>query len=286
MSIETSTRAPPATIATVVRSGIATATAVPALDRSVAVLDELANARHGLSLADIAKALSLPKSSAHNLMQALVSHGLVRKDNEGLFTMGTKALSWGQSFNTGSQLMTAFDACMRGNAALEIETVMLATLDNTEVTYLTCHPGKRPLAVNFKVGGRFTASCTSSGKAILSTLTDAEIRTLYKTQTDPLHQAGKLHKLTRHSLGSVLQLCKQMADIREQGYAVDDEETAEGMQCFGASVFTAGSAHAIAGVAVSTIKASLNNKRRAEVVTAIRALARDVSIRLGASTNL
>jgi IclR family transcriptional regulator, blcABC operon repressor len=262
---------------------LSTETAVPALDRSVAILDELANTRHGLGLAEISKTLVLPKSSTHNLLQALLLHGLVRKDNEGLFTMGTKALSWGQSFNTGSQLLAAFDACMKGNTALEIETVMLATLDKTEVTYLTCHPGKRPLAVNFKVGGRFTASCTSSGKAILSTLSDKEIRTLYQTQTDPLHQAGKLHKLTRHSLGSVTQLCKQMADIRQQGYAVDDEETAEGMQCFGASIFTAGSTHAIAGVAVSTIKASLNQKRRNEVVNAIRALAKDVSTRLGAN---
>jgi IclR family transcriptional regulator, blcABC operon repressor len=258
-------------------------TAVPALDRAVAVLDELASSGRGLSLADISKALALPKSSAHNLMQALVLHGLVRKSNEGLFTMGTKALSWGQSFNSGSQLIAAFDACLKTNAALDVETVMLATLDNAEVTYLTCHPGKRPLAVNFKVGGRFTASCTSSGKAILSTLTDTEIHALYQTQLDPIHQAGKLHKLTRHSLGSVSQLCKQMNQVRQQGYAIDDEETAEGMQCFGAAVFTAGTTKAIAGVAVSTIKASLNQKRRNEVVAAIRALAKDVSNRLGAT---
>jgi IclR family transcriptional regulator, blcABC operon repressor len=258
-------------------------TAVPALDRTVAVLDELANSGHGLSLANIANELALPKSSAHNLMQALVLHGLVRKNSEGLFTMGTKALAWGQSFNSGSQLIAAFDASMKVNASLDIETVMLATLDNTEVTYLTCHTGKRPLAVNFKVGGRFTASCTSSGKAILSTLPDAEIRALYQTQIDPIHQTGKLHKLTRHSLVSVSQLCKQMAQVRQQGYAIDDEETAEGMQCFGAAVFTAGTKKAIAGVAVSTIKASLNQKRRNEIVAAICALAKDVSNRLGAT---
>jgi IclR family transcriptional regulator, blcABC operon repressor len=73
-----------------------------------------------------------------------------------------------------------------------------------------------------------------------------------------------------------------MTEIRELGYAQDNEETAEGMQCFGAPVFAAGSQRAVAGVAVSTIKASLTPKRRNEAIQAIRQLANDVSVRLGA----
>jgi IclR family transcriptional regulator, blcABC operon repressor len=260
----------------------ATNTSVPALDRSVCILDLLSQTRDGLSLGDIAKTIAIPKSSAHNLMLALVEHGLVRRSENGEFSMGTKALQWGQSFNAGSQLMSAFDAAMRANTMLESETVMLAILDKTDVTYLACHPGTRPLAVNFRVGGRFIASCTSSGKAILSTINDGDIKQLYLQSNDAHYQAGKLHKLTKHSLPTVSALCRQMAEIRELGYAQDNEETAEGMQCFGAPVFAAGSQHAVAGVAVSTIKASLTQKRRNEAIQAIRHLANDVSIRLGA----
>jgi IclR family transcriptional regulator, blcABC operon repressor len=258
-----------------------TATSVPALDRSVLILDLLSQSREGLTLGDIAKTIAIPKSSTHNLMLALVEHSLVRRNEEGLFSMGTKALQWGQSFNAGSQLMTAFDAAMRANTTLETETVMLAILDNTDVTYLACHPGTRPLAVNFRVGGRFIASCTSSGKAILSTINDSDIKLLYQQSNDPQYQAGKLHKLTKYSLPSVSALCKQMAEIRTLGYAQDNEETAEGMQCFGAPVFAAGSDRAVAGVAVSTIKASLTPRRRNEAIQAICQLASDVSIRLG-----
>jgi IclR family transcriptional regulator, blcABC operon repressor len=257
-------------------------TSVPALDRSVSILDLLSETREGLSLGDIAKTIAIPKSSTHNLMLALVEHGLVRRNENGEFSMGTKALQWGQSFNAGSRLMSAFDAAMRANTTLESETVMLAILDNTDVTYLACHPGTRPLAVNFRVGGRFIASCTSSGKAILSTINDIDIKQLYQQSSDAQYQAGKLHKLTKHSLPTVSALCKQMAEIRELGYAQDNEETAEGMQCFGAPVFAAGSQRAVAGVAVSTIKASLTPKRRNEAIQAIRLLANDVSVRLGA----
>jgi IclR family transcriptional regulator, blcABC operon repressor len=260
-----------------------TSTPVPALDRSVLILDLLSQTRDGLSLGDIAKTVAIPKSSTHNLMLALVEHGLVRRNEEGQFSMGTKALQWGQSFNAGSQLMSAFDAAMRANTTLESETVMLAILDNTDVTYLACHPGTRPLAVNFRVGGRFIASCTSSGKAILSTIDDEAIKQLYLQSSDPHYQTGKLHKLTKHSLPTVSALCKQMAEIRDSGYAQDNEETAEGMQCFGAPVFAAGSQRAVAGIAVSTIKASLTPKRRHEAIQAICQLASDVSRRLGAN---
>lgn len=263
-------------------TAISIGSSVPALDRSVNVIDCLASARQALSLATITKELGIPKSSAHNIMGSLVQHGLARKDQEGNYSLGAKVIEWGSAFSKGSNIMSAFEMAMNASSNLSSETVMLAILDNTEVTYLACHPGTRPLAVNFRVGGRFTASCTSSGKAILSSWTDIEIKQLYANCTDQLHQSGKLHKLTRHSLSAVSQLCKQMAVIRQKAYAIDDEETAEGMQCFGAPVFAAASQKAVAGVAVSLIKASITPRRRKEIISAIMALARDVSERLAA----
>ena len=260
----------------------ATISTVPALDRSVSVIDCLAKARQSLSLAAITQALGIPKSSAHNLMAALVLHGLARKSAEGNYSLGAKVIEWGYAFTSSSKLMTAFESAMNENSKLANETVMLAILDSTEVTYLACHPGARPLAVNFKVGGRFTASCTSSGKAILSTLHDAQVRQLYADSSDALHQAGRLHKLTKHSLSTVSQLCKQMSEIRQRGFAIDDEETADGMQCFGAPVFAAANQRAVAGVAVSLIKASITAKRRSEIVAAIAGLAGTISELLAA----
>jgi IclR family transcriptional regulator, blcABC operon repressor len=256
-------------------------TQVPALDRSVAILDVLAKTSSAQTLGDIADQLAIPKSSTHNLLQALLAHGLIRRNEAGAFSLGTKSLQWGNSFNSSSQLMTAFEGAMRSNLSLASETVMLAILDQTEVTYLACHPGSRPLAVNFKVGGRFVASCTSSGKAILSTMNESDIRKLYAAQTDEQYKAGKLHKLTKHSLGTIAALCREMIAIKQQGYAIDDEETAEGMRCFGAPILAASSDIAIAGVAVSTIKASLNSKRQTEVIAAIKTVSKEISLRLG-----
>lgn len=247
---------------------------VPAVERAVRLLDALADAREPKGLADLARELALPKSSVHGLLGTLTALGLARREADGRFGLGTRPLQWADAYASQSDVLRAFEAQVGEIAALRSETVMLAVLDGAEVSYLACRQGARPLAVNFRVGGRFPASCTSSGKAILATLSDDRIRALYQDRPLP--------RMTRHSLGSVAALARQLAKFREQGHAIDDEETAEGMHCLGAPVFAGRGTEAVAAVAVSAIKAAVGPARRGELVAAIRELARRMSDRLGA----
>ncbi len=141
------------------------------------------------------------------------------------------------------------------------------------MTYLSCRQGSRALAVNFRVGGRFPAACTSSGKAMLASMTDDSVSALLG--------AGPLPRLTRHSVATVPALLRQLAAARTQGFALDDEETAEGMQCFGAPIHAARQPQSVAAVAVSVIKAGLTARRRDEIVGAITGLAQEISSVLG-----
>jgi len=247
---------------------------VPAVERAVRLLDHLAGLRRPQPLADLSKSLDLPKSSLHGLLHTLVALGLATRSERGDYALGAKPVQWANAFSQQSGVVDAFDAVAGQLPALREETIMLAVLDGAEVLYLACRPGTRALGVNFRVGGRFPASCTSSGKALLATLPPERVRELLGERALP--------RLTRHSLGSVTALLRQLAQFRAQGYAMDVEETAEGMHCFGAPVFAAGRSEAVAAVAVSLIKASTSARRRDEVVAAIRALAAEVSQRLGA----
>jgi DNA-binding IclR family transcriptional regulator len=246
---------------------------VPAVERAVLLLDTLAGTGHPLSLADLARSLALPKSSVHGLLTTLVALGLVRRDANGQFALGAKPLQWADAFASQSGLLRAFEANARGFPALQAETVMLAVLEGADVTYLSCRQGSRALAVNFRVGGRFPAACTSSGKAMLASMPDDSVSALLG--------AGPLPRLTRHSVATVPALLGQLAAARARGYALDDEETAEGMQCFGAPIFAARQPQAVAAVAVSVIKAGLAARRRDEIVAAITGLAREISGALG-----
>jgi DNA-binding IclR family transcriptional regulator len=247
---------------------------VPAVERAALLLDALAASRQPQSLADLARALALPRSSVHGLLATLVALDLARRDDDAEFSLGPKALQWADAYGAQSDVLRAFDAQLDRNPVLGTETVMLATLEGADVVYLACRQGSRPLAVNFRVGGRFPAAATSSGKAMLASLTDEAVR-------ERVAPAG-LRRLTRHGVATMPALLRQLETFRQQGWAVDDEETAEGMQCFGAAVFDARGGRARAAVAVSVIKAGLTPKRRAELVDAIRRLAAGVSAALGA----
>jgi DNA-binding IclR family transcriptional regulator len=247
---------------------------VPAVERAVRLIDALAASREPIALAELARRLELPKSSVHGLLATLVAHGLARRHDDGSFTLGSRPLQWADAFASQSDVLRAFDLHARRVQALAAETVMLAVLDGDQVLYLACRPGSRPLAVNFRVGGRLPASCTSSGKAMLAFLPADRLQALLGDRPLPA--------LTRHSVAAPDALRQQLAQARKLGVAVDDEETAEGMQCFGAPVFGPRRPEAVAAVAVSVIKAGLDPERRQELIAAIGTLARQLSAALGA----
>ena len=248
---------------------------VPAVERAARLLDLLAAAREPLALAALSRDAGLPKSSAHGLLTTLAALGVAERTADGEFTLGSKVLHWAGAYADRNGLVSAFNAIADTMPALSEETVMLAVLDGADVVYLACRPGTRPLAVNFRIGGRFPASVTSSGKAMLATLPQERVRAA-------LAQAG-LKRLTPRSVADEAALLRQLAQVRAQGYAIDDEETAAGMNCFGAPVFEAHRAEAVAAVAVSLIKASTTTRRRSQTIKAIRELATQLSRRLGAS---
>jgi DNA-binding IclR family transcriptional regulator len=247
---------------------------VPSVDRAVRLIDALAASHEPLGLAELARRLALPKSSVHGLLATLVRHGLARRNDDGEFSLGARPLQWADAYVAQSDILRAFDASARRIAALATETVMLAVLEGPEVMYLACRPGSRALAVNFRVGGRFPAAFTSSGKAMMASLPDQAVRGLLSAQP--------FVRPTRHSVSSPTALLRQLAAARKQGYATDDEETAEGMQCFGAAVYGPRRAEAVAAVAVSVIKAGLTARRRTELIASVRQLAQQLSDALGA----
>jgi DNA-binding IclR family transcriptional regulator len=156
------------------------------------------------------------------------------------------------------------------------ETIILSVLDGADVVYIACRNGSRPLGVNFRIGMRLPANCTASGKALLSTLPATRVREL-------LSAAG-LRRLTRKKTGGLPGLMKQLSHARELGYSIDDEETCDGMICFGAPVFDSKSGAAVAGVAVSMSKSAADQRQRNLAARAVRQTAQALSRRLGASS--
>ena len=243
-------------------------TLVPAVARASAILDLIA-AEGRLRLADIAKRLALPKSSAHGLCQTLVALGLLAQTGDE-FVMGAKALSWAQAFDRQSVLTQAFHAALAVQPALDRYTVTLSVRDGADVLYIACRNADAPLGLTFRAGMRLPAVYTATGKAVLAHLGEADLARVTADWPAPF---------TPHSVKDAQALRAQLAVTRQSRIGIDEGELREGMICLGAAILSP-AGEAVGGVAISMTAAECPPAARDDHAAALRALADAIRARV------
>lgn len=233
------------------------------------VLDFIAEHSEAVSGAEVGRALNLPKSSVHGLCTTLTEMRLLVRDSESRYRIGPQALVLAQSYLASIDPQRDFEAEVRKIPILADESLVLAVLDGVEVMYAATHPGRQPIALSYKVGLRLPATCTSSGKALLSSLPEAEVARMFKGR--------RFRVMTPNSVPDLAALQEELTLARKLGYATDDEGTAQGMYCVGAPI-TGAMGQPLAAVSVTTVKASLNEKKIAALTQSIRQLAHALSV--------
>ena len=200
----------------------------PAVTRAAAILDLLAeNGSVPAGPSELARRLGLPKSSIANICGALADAGLVRRVGTG-FTLGRKLAELGGAYLTSVDLVQEFyEACNELPTGSE-ETIQLAVLDGVEMTYLARHDGQQPVRLTSQIGRRLPASVTATGKAALASIEDADVKRRFEGRELPV--------LTPRSLATVDALVADLDVVRSRGYSMDDEETVEGVVCFGVAI--------------------------------------------------
>jgi DNA-binding IclR family transcriptional regulator len=201
----------------------------PAVTRAATILDVLAeNDGEAAGPSEIARRLGLPKSSIANICGALADAGLVRRVGTG-FALGRRLAELGGAYlATVDQVQEFYEASRQLETGSE-ETVQFAVLDGLEMTYLARHDGRQPVRLTSGIGRRLPASCTATGKATLASLDDAELARRFEGVTT-------LPTLSARSHRTVDELMADLREVRRRGYAIDDEETMEGVVCYGVMV--------------------------------------------------
>jgi DNA-binding IclR family transcriptional regulator len=200
----------------------------PAVTRAASILDVLAeDAGRALGPSELARRLGLPKSSIANICGALADAGLVRRVGTG-FALGRRLAELGGAYLAAVDMVQEFYEAARRLPVGSGETVQLAILDGLEMTYLARHDGRQPVRLTSQIGRRLPATSTATGKAALASLDPRELE----------------RRLTGHQLSggtakahrSIDGLLSDLDAVRARGYAIDDEETMEGVVCFGIAI--------------------------------------------------
>jgi DNA-binding IclR family transcriptional regulator len=238
---------------------------VPSVLKAARVLDSVAASRDPLTLASLRRQLGLPKSSILSLCTSLTVAGLLRRQDDGAYQLGARVLDLAHAYLAQTDLPQEFMCALGALPELTEATVLLAIREGTEVVYTACQNSARTMGVSHRVGMRLPASCTATGKSLLASLPDVEIRRIYRGTTLP--------QLTSGSARTLSALLKDIADVRLKGFSVDDEETCEGTYCVGVPVAGEKGAPALAAVAVTMLKGGNYLERAAVLLPALQLLA-------------
>ena len=244
-----------------------------AVERALAMLEAVAQDAEGLSNAEISRKLEIPKSSASYILRTLETRGyLTRNPETGKYRVGLKILSLSRGALSGIDVREVALPIMRHLMEKTNLTCHLAILDGPDAVYIEKVEPTGFIRMDTCVGRRMRVHATSVGKALVAHIPQERLEKI-------LTERG-MEKRTPKTITTVSRLLKDLEKVREQGYAVDDEENNMGARCVGAPVFNQqGTIEAAIGLS-GTIN-QVNPHTMPRILEHLKDAARHVSMQLG-----
>lgn len=246
---------------------------VPAVVRAIEILDTFLDGNGPRSVAEITAELGIPRSTAYELVQTLVSVKCLRPvDGYGRrYDLGLHLFELGSAYADSVELADQGQQVAHELVAQSGETVHVATLDGTEVVYLVKADSPKAVRMVSAVGKRLPAHCTAVGKALLAGLDDGEVARRYEGRA--------WVRMTPHSVPDLGELLAELAKVRERQLAFDNCESNVDVRCVAAPVRDA-NGRVIAGISMS-VPVHRADRLEEELAGYITEGARSLSARLG-----
>ncbi|MEJ5309865.1 MAG: IclR family transcriptional regulator [Anaerolineae bacterium] len=200
-------------------------TVLKALD----VLECIAGAEQPLSATEVAKLCDLPRPTAYRLIRTLVVRRYVAEADATHYRLGVQALSLSQSVLDSLELPELAQPYLRQLSDVTNETTYLSLLDGDGIVYVGKAESSQSLRTNTKIGSRNMLHCSSMGKAILAFLPEND--------RIGLIERLELMRKTRNTITDRAVLIEHLTTVRTQKFAIDDEESEDGIRCVGAPIF-------------------------------------------------
>ncbi len=203
---------------------------VQSIDRTFDIIELLSREPRSIPMTEIGRRLDLHKSTVHRLLTTLRKRGYVEKEEEtGNYKLGLGFVELASLYLNSLELKTEAIPFLNQLTKATGQTTFLAIMDEAEVVYMDKVETYHSLRRYTIIGKRLPMHTTSLGKAMLSGLKDSEIEALYPDR--------KLQLITKKTIPTFDILMKEIKQIRERGWAIDDEENEKGTRCVGAPIY-------------------------------------------------
>ena len=244
--------------------------------RALDILDFVANHKDPLSLTEVSKALELPKTSAFELINALVEKGYIEiaDQRSKTFTLGMKAFQTGMAYLENDDLRRVAHPLLEGMMKASGDTAFLVVESNGKIVYLDKVESTASIRTSATLGSTNPMHRTGLGKALLAAYTNEKVAEI-------INQHG-MEVNTPYSISDLQTLLADLANARERGYAIDNRENEVEVMCVASPVYDIHS-QPVAAISIASLASRMTaDKGRLEQLgRLVNQTALQISKRLG-----
>ncbi|CAO5165518.1 Glycerol operon regulatory protein [Frankia sp. AiPs1] len=236
---------------------------VRSVDRALEILTCFSSAHPRLTLTELAQGVGLSKATTLRIAGSLLAYGVLRRDEDGSYRLGTRLLELAPVAAKGSPVASVTERIVARLAERTGETVLAAEIDwrDRSLVIIQRRDAEHVLGVLSPVGRRSLIANGCIGKAALASLP--------RDQVVELMPALRLPRRTDRSITDTDAFLAEIDRARERGYSVESGEFATGVA--GASVVVLDKGRAAGAVAVIAPVSRCGSRR----LTAIGELVRE-----------
>jgi len=247
--------------------------AVQSVDRALLIIETLAEDDEGYRLTDLAVRTGLSPSTVHRLLTTLEKRRFVQFDrDQSMWHIGAQSFAVGATFARRRNFVCQAMPYLRKLRDQTKETANLAVVDDETIIVLTRMESREIMRSLTKVGGRVAMVASGVGKAVLATYSDEDVNAIIRRQGMP--------RFTEKSIVRASELFRELATIRQRGYAVDDEEARIGLRCVAAVVYN-NCSEPLAAISVSGMTSRVTEDRLPALGRTVCEVAAELTVALG-----
>lgn len=242
-----------------------------AVQRAVTVLKAFTDAQPELGLSALARVVGLNKATTYRLLTALEREGLIaRTGTREQYRLGPELIALGVRAMRSSDVRAVSRPELETLARATGETATLEVLADGDVLILDEVMGSHLVSATHWVGTRWHAYATSTGKAMLAFLPNAQLRDALPTRL----------ALSGRGTRTRADFYKELEKIRAQGFATNVEELETGFAAVGAPIFNH-DAQVIAAISIGGPRTRFTDKVIKQLAPRVKQAAERISQQLG-----
>ncbi|HWR13575.1 MAG TPA: IclR family transcriptional regulator [Terriglobales bacterium] len=236
------------------------------VERAFSILEFLNTSKRGWNISEMSRKLNIPKSTTHVLVSTLDQLGYIQQSSR-RFQLSTKMFGLGRNAITTNALPQMALPHLRWLVQETKLTAHIGILEKSQVVFVQKVDGPGIIKFDTYVGKCSELHCTGLGKALLAFQPQEMI--------DAILAKYVFGRFTKKTISSATAFQSELARVRQQGFAMDDEEEELGIRCIAAPIFASGAV--LGAVSVTGTTTQIRSEDTDRIILACKSAAARVS---------